>query len=219
MRFRAWLVIVGLLPLTFASCVMSLHPLSDEKTSELDQRLLGTWEKVKGNNGDDVMTVGKKKGTKNTLEFVSIELDEDDTAIVKRLTVYARRGKVDLLSIEDQGKEGKKFYMLCKYEFPDPNTLHLILPDPQMIGEAVFRGELKGEAKSVAESETIPEIKDGKVISVKRDKSNDESNEPGLYNIVGLTDSPKVIIEYLEKNASKCFKNKIVYKRIGKQVE
>ncbi|MCH7989731.1 MAG: hypothetical protein IID46_11375 [Planctomycetes bacterium] len=186
----------------------------------MDHRLLGTWTKVKGDWGNDVITIGNKKGTKNTLEFIYIDLDEDDTAIVKRLTVYARRGKIDLLSIEDEGKEGKKFYMLCKYEFSDPNTLHLILPDPQTVGEAVFRGELKGEAKSIGEADVSPsEDKKGEIDSKKEIKSKDESKEPGSYDIVALTDSPKQIIEYLEKNASKCFKHKTVYKRIGEQVE
>ena len=72
-RLIPLLLITTLMSLA-AACVESKHPLSDEKTSKIDERLIGTWQ------GDPKMICRAKKSvvTKNALD-VDVR-DENGTA-------------------------------------------------------------------------------------------------------------------------------------------
>ena len=103
MRRHAQSLIVAVLPLVLTSCVYSLQPLSDESTSTLDHRLIGTWAALEEDgqlSHTNTMTIGRKSGTKNTLEAVGLVLNCDNTDKVKRITWYAKTVKINYLSME-----------------------------------------------------------------------------------------------------------------------
>ena len=68
------LLLVMPLMAVVASCVESRHPLSDEKTSKIDERLIGTWEE------DTMILYVKMGGTKKCLDVQWTEKDKDDRA-------------------------------------------------------------------------------------------------------------------------------------------
>ena len=89
MRRHAQSLIVVVLPLVLTSCVYSLYPFSDESTSTLDRRLIGTWAAVEEDgqlSHSNTMTIGRKFGTKDTLEAVDLVFNCDNTDKVKRIT-------------------------------------------------------------------------------------------------------------------------------------
>ena len=212
MRRQAQSLIAALLPLILASCVYSKHPLSDESTSTLDRRLLGTWAaaakdgKVSGT--DSTLIIGRKPGTKNTLEAVVVRLDYKDTVKIGRQTWYAKTGKFNYLSIggDTDTEEDGKAYLICRYDLPKPRTFRIFLPDPHFIGAAVQKGELKGKVEYNDAAEPA--------IANEKAEPKSEGNNSGSIQSVALTDSPEKILEFLNAHVSESFqKEPIVYRK------
>ena len=124
-------------PLLLTSCVMSKKPLSDAKMSKVDSHLLGTWHQVKTSGDPYSMTIGKKSGTSNLMEWTSRSREKE------RHDVFALAGKTKYLSIALQPEA----YLIGKYTTPDANTFELHVVDPWIVGKAVEDGKLKGEAR------------------------------------------------------------------------
>jgi hypothetical protein len=106
---------------TFASCVRSENPLSDEKTSTLDKRLLGRWREV-GEEGGSVMRVEGVKGSKHRLQAI----DEKDDAGSSTELLTTTLGGQHFMSLGITDKAGKKGYFICRYEMVDDDTLKVI---------------------------------------------------------------------------------------------
>jgi hypothetical protein len=87
-----WLLAVVVVGSGCSTPVSSRHPLSDDKTSVLDKRLLGHWRLVVPGDKTDPQfssfTVGRVKETENTLELVFAELVADDAVKVHRLRLF-----------------------------------------------------------------------------------------------------------------------------------
>lgn len=204
MRFRAWLVIVGLLPLTFSSCVFSVQPLSDDTNSFLDEQLIGYWEE-KGSNPKKRFFIGRKPDTKNTLVWVFLPQLTDEGFIdgSAAITMNVRKGKFgNYLSLEHKDKKtNKSLYLICKYDIPDKNKYRLFCANEEFFTAAVMRGELKGHT-GVAE------------YKVTGTDPNDTKEAESQKRDVLLSDTPDRIFNFLEKHGSKCFdKEPTVYLR------
>ena len=201
MKTHTKLLVVALTPLLLASCVMSEKPLSDERTSRVDQKLIGAWRQVKSKGNPDAMTIGRKEIGSNVMQWVSLSLDKKQQVRVKRYDLFIKPGKTDYISIALKPDAN----VIGKYKTPDSSTFHLYLLDLQVIGKAVEEGKLKGkiERQVVAEAAEQGKAK-GKI----------EKKSTGDYKSVMLSDEPARIIDFLEKNAATCYvKEPIVYRR------
>lgn len=194
MRFRAWLVIVGLLPLAFTSCVFSSQPLSDDTNSFLDEQLIGYWETI-GDDSKLKFLIGRKPDTKNTLALVSLPILTDE-GLVKESEVYTinvRKGKTgNYLSLGFKDKAKKPLYWMCKYDMPDKNKIRMFILDETFFEYAVKRGELKERTASA-------DPKDA------GNKPNDAGAAKSIKRGVFLSDTPDQIFNFLEKHGAKCF--------------
>lgn len=205
MPARIILLVASIVPLFLASCVVSVHPLSDDKTSTIDERLYGRWLEVSDNGREEIVTVGRSQKGKNTLEWVSVTRNSDHTLMIERGKLFVlRRGKIDFLSFELQNKKERGF-VLGKYELPDAKTLRLYVLDRNVIGAAIVKGQLKGKVTTlfgsdVANSKSSPP------------KDTDRSRS---YDFPALTDSPEAILRFVEKNSAKCFADPVTFKRIS----
>jgi len=179
------------LALANASCTMvvSEHPLSDEKTSKLDERAIGFWEIVPEEKDKEKpraqFAVGRVKEKKNSLEMVALELHKDQVQ-VKRFPVYTtvldnRR----YLSWGNAEEKDPGFFIL-HYKFADEKTVHLYELNPDFVGDAIQRGELAGNA-------------------VRREESKDPKDAGPKYKSVLITAESKEIAAFVKKNAAKCF--------------
>lgn len=74
--------------LLFMGCVPCKHPLSDEKSSKIDERLIGEWRFFHGDKPDPVsgsIFVGRVKGSETTLEAVQCDVDKEGHVVVERV--------------------------------------------------------------------------------------------------------------------------------------
>jgi hypothetical protein len=135
--------------------VKSVQPLSNEETSTFDKRLIGAWEEAdrQKHEGTGVFWVGKKKGSKNALQLVVADLNNEDLTVrTLRATMFVRHGQNNYLSVDmasfmalfDQGKEGPQ-WVFCRYEMPNAKTVNVYGPKNEVFREAVRKGELKGK--------------------------------------------------------------------------
>ncbi|MGE3313760.1 MAG: hypothetical protein AB7O26_01505 [Planctomycetaceae bacterium] len=169
--------------------------MSNEETSTFDERLTGIWEIVPpdGEIADEpfIAIVGRKRDTKNTLEFVTVELQKGLGVRTKRMAAYARPGNNSYLSItalpETDSSEKSEFVIL-KYEMPDDKTVKLYFPKTDVLRNAVEAGKLKGK------------IEQPKGLF-----------EPG--GGVTLSDSPDVIVRFLDENAETCFTDSMTFRK------
>ncbi|MEX1098157.1 MAG: hypothetical protein WED34_19090 [Planctomycetales bacterium] len=199
-----------------ASCcgVSMEQPLSDDATSTIDRRLLGVWQTNSGEvppRHQLVIAIAKKKDTRNTMEAVFVGV-YDDTAKIERTTFYSRPGKMDLLSLADETKDGAGHYYPLRYRFRGEDRLELFVPDLDFVRQAVARSELKGECKEFKFRFRAAPAEPGDETS-KEAESDEEKDDKtcGCH----LTSSPEEIIGFIEKHGEKCFKKEpMVLQRI-----
>jgi hypothetical protein len=177
-------VLAGFALLVLAGCgVTSDHPLSDEKTSVVDEDLIGRWRAVKAGTGKETSAVfvGRVKGTKNTLEAVGLELDDEQHVRVQRFRLYATTiGDRRYLSATG---EMTGPYMFLRYAKPDEDTLHLYLMEAEFVARAIEAGELEG--------------------TVERKKS--EGDVRVAYETVHVTADTAKLRAWILKHQDECF--------------
>jgi hypothetical protein len=132
---------------------LSVHPLADETTSVLDERLIGHWEAINEDKPADPPQVpprfvfGRLAAKPNVLEMVNLEL-EDGVAKVNRTPSYAMAlGETHYLSVLNNPEEPKEkhLYLILLYQL-DEDRLKFYFLRPDVVGPAIERGDLKGEA-------------------------------------------------------------------------
>jgi hypothetical protein len=169
---------------------MSEHPLSDEESSVLDERLIGHWDIKLGDSEsmDPIrMVVGRDPKADNILESVTTTIDAEKRVNVHRGHVYtAKVGDQWIVSFggPDEQQPPKIEYMIMRYELKprtaDSNDLlemHLLLDS--FVATAIEKGELTG--------------------TVKRDKPG------GKFTSIKITAEPKELMEFVTKHQAKCF--------------
>jgi hypothetical protein len=181
------LILVVLLVASGVSCVPCKHPLSDEKTSKLDERLIGEWRLYDGDKpaaDANPVFVGRVAGRDNTLEVVQCDVDKDGHVVVERSPLYATEvDSLRLVSMRRQGvkEDGESVYDVVLYEMPDKDTLNLYLMDDQVMGASIQKMDLPGTVKA--------------------------RNSLGAthYSMVNITASAEELRKFIEKTGKKCF--------------
>ena len=185
----------------FAGCELpvSVHPLSDETSSTLDDRLIGTWEMVRPadqtpgpNDAPARIMYGRFAGKPNILECVTTELDGDGYAQVHRIPLYpCKLGELHYLSVlmnHDEAKE-KQVYLIMLYELKDDSELRFYMLNKDVIGPAIEREDLAGIVK----------------------KSDPDPNAPlpeqvkPKYREVRITAKPKELAAYLQRRGKEAY--------------
>lgn len=179
-------LLAALVPLVLASCVTSKRPLSNEKASRVDSRLIGTWREVNKDGRRYRMTIGKKPGTTNVMEWVT--LDREKGAKVEKFDVFAKPGKTRYISIALEADN----HLIGKYTSPDASTFELHLLDKWVVGKAVEDGTLKGVARRNNDGEyTTVSLSDPpeKIIEyIEKNAATCFAREPIVYKKSGVAE-------------------------------
>jgi len=150
-------LLVALSGLLLAGCgaVEFDHPLSDEKTSVVDERLIGFWEPTEetvgtAHQGEGMLiprlAVGRDREQGKLMEALSLEMEDDGTVTVKRLALRATKiGAHHYLSVKDTGESTR--WWVVRYDLPEKDLLRLWFPDQDAFAKAVKAGELAGEVR------------------------------------------------------------------------
>jgi hypothetical protein len=171
-RFATTFSVLSLL--MFTGCVASVQPLSDAKTSVPDLQLLGAWEFIDDETKEATrVVVSRKKDAPNVLVAVADDGKEKETGEL----FLTQIGKDHFVSVENTDKDGKKQYVIAKYEITK-DGLSVWGADTDFFAAAVEKKELKGT------------IKQGEV-----------------FRDVLLDESPEKLRKFLEKHGAKCFTN------------
>jgi hypothetical protein len=148
---RSMLVLFALLPLLGASCaVRSKHPLSDEKNSQLDDRLIGRWRIVDREKGssdkrpDGIISVSKS-GERKLEATVTLETSPQGEGDRKKCFVFTTR--VDSQSYMSVRAAGGDFLLLA-YSFPDKDAVAIWGLDQTKLAAAIGTKELQGKVES-----------------------------------------------------------------------
>ena len=150
------------------------HPLSDNKTSTVDDRLLGRWlqldeddeteakEKADAaRNTFEFMTVGLKKRNSKTMVMIHVELDDDGELSVERALFFTTTiHKQHYLSYQqkegkEEEEEKKKFikYVIASYDLNESGLLTVHLMDNDKLVTAIEQGRVDGEIEITIEQE------------------------------------------------------------------
>lgn len=132
------------------------HPLSDDKTTAVDEQLIGYWELVPESVGEETagpgerwprIAVGRKKGDDRAMEAVGLQL-EDGYVKVSRLDVRPTRiGDQRYLSLRNP-EEAEQGWFVIRYRFDDDGRMHGRVLDPEASAASVDAGDVQGEVKS-----------------------------------------------------------------------
>jgi len=168
-------------------CVPCKHPLSDEKSSKVDERLIGEWQFYRGDKPDAdsaPVFVGKVKGSEATLEAVQCDVDKEGHVVVERVPLYTTKvGSLFLISMARQEvkKDRETAYDVAMYEMPEKDTVNWYVMDDQVVGAAI-------------EKKSLPGTVNAQTIFGKRH-----------YADVKITASPEELRKFIEKIGKKCF--------------
>jgi hypothetical protein len=198
---RALLVVAPLLAIA-GSCVESRHPLSDEKTSKIDERLIGTWGLEDDNQ---VWQIQRSQRTKNALDLTVADGTGKAKSIAFTTTVKSKA----YMSIADFGAEaGEKLpahrYDIFQYVFVGNDSVVVCGMDSQVISKAIADKTIGGEI-SVTKVKTRPFLGLFGKVRIVEEKSP------------VITDGPEGIAKYLAAHSDECYprepKNPLVWKR------
>jgi hypothetical protein len=165
---------VALASLTGCQWVVSKHPLSDEKTSQIDERLLGKWEFIapvsehtdEADEGSPAQVpprfaIGRLPGKENLLEMASVEVDSDGHIQIHRAPLAATKlGDEFYLSFQVGPPEPpeKRVYWIMRYEFHGDHEARLFLLDRNTIAAAIEREEVAGTVVKSPPDANLPPV-------------------------------------------------------------
>ncbi|HEV7223359.1 MAG TPA: hypothetical protein VGN42_11705 [Pirellulales bacterium] len=166
----------------------SEQPLSDERSSKLDERLLGKWQsdqvpvrltpnpggpsfvEIKGRaesaTGLELIKLSKRSAAEEAMPFYTTQIGDD-----RYLTV-------DAGGAEATPRAEKTLYYILRYRFVDDDTVEFYAMDDKAIAQTIAKGELKGSYLG---------------------------GNPSSAKCVVIADSPENIRRYLEKHGDECF--------------
>ena len=200
--------------LTGCSIPYSDHPLSDNKTSTVDDRLLGRWlqldeddetkaeEKADAaRNTFEFMTVGLKKSNSKTMVMVYVELDDDGELTVERAFFFTTTiNKQHYLSYQQKDEEDKKSikYVIASYTLNANGLLTTRLMDNDQVVAAIEQGRVDGE------------------IDIKIEQVNGKQKETKTAH---LTASPEQLQRFLLETGIDCFNDEhpMKFQFLGRQ--
>ena len=188
---RSFYLLAAAVVATCSGCSLpeSLHPLSDETTSVLDERLIGHWQVVP--RPDEPLeppqvpprfVFARLPGKRNVLEMVNLNLDGDE-AKIERTPAFGRAlGEERYLSVLNNPEEPKEKhrYLILRYTL-EGDLLKLFVLRGDVIGPAIERGDLKGEVVRETPDPNAPPP---------------EQAVP-KYKSIRITAEPKELAEYL----------------------
>jgi hypothetical protein len=140
-RQSATLCVVVSLLAVVASCVDSKNPLSDEKSSKIDERLIGVWRLA---TEDRDWKVVKSKDVKNALEVTVPGAKKPDpmftTTIKSNCYVSVWDHEANAKRKADTGA-----YSMYQYVFIDKDTVEIRHMSPEVIAKAIAAKQIRGE--------------------------------------------------------------------------
>jgi len=179
------------------------HPLSDNKTSTVDDRLIGRWLQIDEDDEDDetkkeenateagksfeFMTVGLKKSNSKTMVMVYVELDDDGELTVERAFFFTTTiNKQHYLSYQQKDEEDKKSikFVIASYTLDANGLLTTRLMDNDQVVAAIEQGRVDGE------------------IDIKIEQVNGKQKETKTAH---LTASPEQLRRFLLETGTDCF--------------
>jgi hypothetical protein len=205
--FRAPLLLLLVVLASSTGCqwVVSKHPLSDEKTSQIDERLLGKWEFIAPVSehaqaaGDESpaqvpprFAIGRLPGKENLLEMASVEVDSDGHIQIHRAPLAATKlGEHTYLSFQVGSPEPpeKRIYWIMRCEFHGDHEARLFLLDRNTIAAAIEREEVAG---TVVKSPPAPNLPPAELVKPK-------------YLEVALTAPTEELRKYFTEQGKKVF--------------
>ena len=193
------------------------HPLSDNKTSTVDDRLIGRWLQIDEDDEDDetkkeenateagksfeFMTVGLKKSNSKTMVMVYVELDDDGELTVERAFFFTTTiNKQNYLSYQQKDEEDKKSikFVIASYTLDANGLLTTRLMDNDQVVAAIEQGRVDGE------------------IDIKIEQVNGKQKETKTAH---LTASPEQLQRFLLETGTDCFNDEhpMKFQFLGRQ--
>jgi hypothetical protein len=141
MNARLFAIVLLASLLSSVGCVNSAHPLTDDKTSTPDLKLLGTWELSDPDKPDEphTVTVTRKKDSTTVLHAVG-----KDGEKTEELDLFCTKIGDNLLLSAQTEKDGKPVFAIAKYQLSGETSLKVWVLDTEFIAGAVKKKELKG---------------------------------------------------------------------------
>ena len=173
---RVPLLLLAASLVTVIACVASHHPLSDEKNSIVDERLIGSWVDESG----DVFQVKRGDAKKNHLDvgFRTKDKEGVDKLLLFTTTLHDNRYMSVKFLDEEKQKDQQEAYFIYQYRLLDNNTLEIRTMKAQAIKNAIADKDLAGK---VVKSSRIP-----------------------IFDTL-ITDSSESIARYLKAHADECY--------------
>ncbi len=128
-------LLVAPLMIVAVSCVDSKHPLSDEKTSKIDERLIGTWQ----DEDKTTWRVTKSAAAKNSLALEWKKKGQDDSGkAIVFTTVIKTKNYLSIRDTTDETpKDQKEAYNIYQYRLIDNDTVELRGMRPEVLKKAI----------------------------------------------------------------------------------
>jgi hypothetical protein len=170
------LLVLASLPLvTAASCVDSQNPLSDEKTSVIDERLIGTW--LPKAEKSDALVVKRSDTQKNTLEGIGgkkADKTAADTLLLFTTTIQSKN-YISIRRTEAQPDDSLKTppkvsYDICQYHFLNNDTLEIRFMTPDVMEKAIKNAQLSGKIGDKEKAITASPEEIAKYLAVHADE-------------------------------------------------
>ncbi|MDZ4817649.1 MAG: hypothetical protein SGJ20_01610 [Planctomycetota bacterium] len=141
MKTSIWTpALVAFFAIFSSGCVEFTKPLSSEKDSVVDTRLIGVWEYTKdGTKESELIKVQPKAGSKTILEITSMSGKEGSAPVHTK-----KFGKHDYLSVMDTDKKGKTTWFIAEYEFLDKDSIRMRGPESDRIKELIQEKKIAG---------------------------------------------------------------------------
>jgi hypothetical protein len=127
------------------SCLESRHPLSDEKTSKVDERLIGAWL----DEGGDLYTVRRGDPKKNHLngEWQAKDTKDGSAKLLLFTTTLDSKHYMTVKDLSDDAEKNRQgAYDLYQYRFRDNDILEIRGMIDEVIEKAVAQKLLAGKA-------------------------------------------------------------------------
>jgi len=165
------------------SCVESKYPLSDEKTSKIDERLIGTW---RGDVGPEGWQVEKSARAQNALDVTMPGTDATQKMLAFTTTIKSKR-YMSVKGMDEAAKNasGGAGFSVLQYAFLDKDTVQVRGMEPNVIENAIANKTLEGEVK----------IERSRFLLI----FTSETRTPII------TAPPRAIARYLEAHADECY--------------
>lgn len=189
---------VGLLGLSAAfwtGCELpvSVHPLSDRETSEIDACLFGSWDVQLGepstSTNENPIYFGRLEGQPKVMEMVTVAVADDGEIKIERGPLYVKKlGPLHCLSLPaSNGETEEARYSLVRYEV-DGRRLKLFFLSKDKTAAAIERKELAGEL----------------VREVPNPKEPAATQSPRYKSVLITAETPE-LIAYFEKHGKAAF--------------